>query len=278
MEKKIMKLTNKQVRSIILEELRQVLSENAAFFGNSFVEFKKRVDAGEPALQVAEEVLYRLGEGSTRIVYGFPDNSTIVLKVINTTQPVVDMEKGEDKYGFTKQHKLTSNQNEADLQMQQQYPGIFPKSYEVAKDFSWIVTERVEPMDHLELLSYFGLPSYVDKNLYKKIIRQAVNMVKDELRESSTHEIDSFKTFQQPEEPTRTQAPKHIRPQSNLNSQTTDDLVRQLVSNKAAKGILQTAAALQIPATELTAKNLGISTFGKPHVVILDASLWEDRQ
>jgi hypothetical protein len=52
-----MKLTNKQVRSIILEELRQVLSENAAFFGNSFVEFKKRVDAGEPALQVAEEVL-----------------------------------------------------------------------------------------------------------------------------------------------------------------------------------------------------------------------------
>jgi hypothetical protein len=173
---------------------------------------------------------------------------------------------------------LTSNQNEADLQMQQQYPGIFPKSYEVAKDFSWIVTERVEPMDHLELLSYFGLPSYVDKNLYKKIIRQAVNMAKDELRESSSHEADDLKTFQQEEEPTRTQAPKHIRPQSNLNSQTTDTLVRQLVSNKTAKGILQTAAALQIPATELTAKNLGISTFGKPHVVILDASLWEDRQ
>ena len=37
-------------------------------------------------------------------------------------------------------------------------------------------------------------------------------------------------------------------------------------------------AALQIPATELTAKNLGISTFGKPYVVILNASLWKDGQ
>lgn len=273
-----MKLTNMQIRRIIIEELEQVLSENAAFFGEAFTQFKNRVDAGEPALQVAEQVLYRLGEGSTRIVYGFPDNPTIVLKVINTTQPVVDMEKGEDKYGFTRKHKIVSNQNEADLQMQQQYPGIFPKSYEVAKDFSWIVTERVESMDHLELLSHFGLPSYVDKNLYKKIITQAVNMEKGELREDSTYNVDSFKTLQKPDEPTRTQAPKHIKPQANLNSYSTDDLVRKLLSNKEAKKIIQTAAALQIPATELTAKNLGISTFGKPHVVILDASLWEDRQ
>ena len=164
-----MRLSNKQVRNIIVEELRQVLSENAAFFGESFTEFKDRVDAGEPALQVAEEVLYQLGQGSTRIVYGFPDNPTIVLKVINTTHPIVDKDSGEDMYGFTKQNKLVSNQNEADLQMQQQYPGVFPKSYEVAKDFSWIVTERVDPMDHQELLSHFGLPSYVTPSLYKKI-------------------------------------------------------------------------------------------------------------
>ena len=37
MEKKNMKLTNKQVRSIIVEELHQVLSENAAFFGEHLI-------------------------------------------------------------------------------------------------------------------------------------------------------------------------------------------------------------------------------------------------
>ena len=34
-------------------------------------------------------------------------------------------------------------------------------------------------------------------------------------------------------------------------------------------------AELGIPPREISPKNLGISQFGKPHLVILDASLWE---
>ena len=60
------------------------MKENLSYFGNAFIEFKNRVDAGEDALSVADDVLYPLGEGSTRVVFGFPDNQDIVLKVINT--------------------------------------------------------------------------------------------------------------------------------------------------------------------------------------------------
>lgn len=280
-----MKLTNKQVRNIILEELRQVLSENVDFFGASFVEFKERVEAGEPALQVAEELLYQLGEGSTRIVYGFSDNPTIVLKIINTTHAIVDMDKGEDKYGFTKKHKVVSNQNEADLQMQQQYPKVFPRTFEVAGDYSWILAERVEPMNHSEMLDEFGLPRFVNKKLYKKIAGSAVRIMKGKLMENSSRKVDSFQTFYPAEateedEPSGTQAPKFNKPpeKPEPNIYSTQYLLKKLLENESAKNIFYAAAALDIPSSELTAKNLGISTVGTPHMVILDASLWEDRQ
>ncbi len=118
-----------------------------------FVEFKERVEAGEPALQVAEELLYQLGEGSTRIVYGFSDNPTIVLKIINTTHAIVDMDKGEDKYGFTKKHKVVSNQNEADLQMQQQYQGQVPP--EVQQQIQDKMAEEVA-LDVAEMTELFA--------------------------------------------------------------------------------------------------------------------------
>ena len=280
-----MRLSNKQVRTIIVEELRQMMSENAAFFGEAFTQFKDRVDASEPVLQVAEQVLYRLGEGSTRIVYGFPDNPTIVLKVINTSHPIVDKDKGEDKYGFTRKHKVVSNQNEADLQMQQQYPKVFPRTFEVADDYSWILAERVEPMNHSEMLNEFGLPRFVNKKLYKKIANAAVGIMKGKLMENSSRKVDSFQTFYPTEdteedEPSGTEAPKFNKPpdDSAPDIYSTQYLLKKLLENESAKNIFYAAAALDIPSSELTAKNLGISTVGSPHMVILDASLWEDRQ
>ena len=68
---------------LIFENWRRYLTEDASYFGDSFVQFKERVEAGEHPLKVARETLEYIGKGSTRIVFGFPDNSTQLLKVIN---------------------------------------------------------------------------------------------------------------------------------------------------------------------------------------------------
>ena len=51
-----------------------------------------------------------------------------------------------------------------------------------------------------------------------------------------------------------------------------------MTTNKQARKVFRAAAELGIPAIEMTAKNLGtVNRNGKQEVVILDASLWEDR-
>lgn len=272
---------------LIFENFKKNLAENLSYFGNSFVEFKNRVDSGEDPLNVAEDILYPLGEGSTRVVFEFPDNQDFVLKVINTKNPELD--KGEDKFGFTKKHKTVSNQNEVDFQIHQAYPGLFPKAYERSPDFSWILTERVSPMDHQEMLQYFGLPPLVNKRAYKNLAAHAVNAFKEKIGiNESSIKNDSFKTippqFQKPE-PSKTIPPQFQKPMPPVKSSSKknnpyskENLINILTTNPQSKKIFLAAAELGIPATEMTAKNLGtVDRNGKKEVVILDASLWEDR-
>lgn len=274
---------------LIFENWRRSLKENLSYFGNAFVEFKNRVDSGEDALTVADEILYPLGEGSTRVVFGFPDNLDIVLKVINTRNPELD--GGEDKYGFNRKHKTVSNENEVDFQIHQEYPGLFPKGYERAKDYSWIVTERVDPMDHQEMLQLFGLPPLVNKRAYKKLAGHAVRHFKKDLGiEESSRGKDSFNTLPPqggPAEPSRTLAPQGEAPQrqpevtpipKSTNPYARENLLNILTTNLQSRKVFRAAAELKIPAEEMTAKNLGtVNRGGKQEVVILDASLWEDR-
>ena len=154
---------------LLMENWRSFLKEDINYFGKTFVEFKRRVDAGEHPLKVAEELLVSLGKGSTRKVFGFPDNDSHLLKVINV-DIVGDEEYWDPSYrhpttGFDRRHKTVSNENEADLKMQQRYPNVFPRTYEVADDFSWILAERVKPLTHDELFDILGLP---DKMTFHK--------------------------------------------------------------------------------------------------------------
>lgn len=274
---------------LIFENWKRCLKENLSYFGNAFVEFKNRVDSGEDALTVADEILYPLGEGSTRVVFGFPDNHDIVLKVVNTKNP--DLGGGEDKYGFTMKHKSVSNENEVDFQIHQEYPGLFPKGYERAKDYSWIVTERVDPMDHQEMLQLFGLPPLVNKKAYRKLAGHAVRAFKQELGiMESSRGADSLQTLAPQgggSESSRTLAPiggwqkpePEVTPiQKKVNPYARENLLKIMTTNKQARKVFRAAAELGIPAIEMTAKNLGtVNRNGKQEVVILDASLWEDR-
>ena len=71
----------------ILNEWRKFLNENAAYFGDKFVEFKRATESNDEPLDIAYKLsLRRVGEGSSRVVFELSDNKDFVLKIINTHQ------------------------------------------------------------------------------------------------------------------------------------------------------------------------------------------------
>ena len=256
---------------LIFENWRKFIKEDIGYFGDSFVEFKKRVDAGEHPLKVARETLQPVGKGSTRIVYGFPDNKTHLLKIIN-----VEIIGDEEAYaadfrnpmtGFDRKHKVVSNENEADLEMQSRYPNVFPRSYEYSPDYSWILTERVQPVLPAQLADIFNIPEELlhlqSRKDYRQVLEIALAKMKGHLG------LNEGSTFQMEPDRERKVDPETLRMQE-LHAHAD-----AILSDKHNRQIFRAVAELGIPPRELTPKNLGISQFGHPHLVILDASLWE---
>jgi hypothetical protein len=272
---------------LIFENWKRYLAESMSYFGKSAQNFQELIDQGVDPLTAANKALFKLGEGSTRVVYGFHDNQDIVLKVVNTNFQPVDGDR--DEHGFTKKNKVVSNQNEVNWEILQQYRDVFPKAYERADDYSWIMIERVDPLEHQEMLSYFGLPSLVNKKAYIKLVAHVMNVIKGNigLQETSTIGKDSMPTlapvFDGPTivDPSKTKtmakdnAPAPVR-KPGLYSK--ENLTNILLNSPQAMRVLDTAVKLGMPARELKAKNLGTAIRnGKTQVIILDASLWEDR-
>lgn len=256
---------------LIFESWRKFLKEDIGYFGDSFVEFKERTDAGEHPLKVAQETLDYIGKGSTRMVYGFPDNKTHLLKIIN-----VEIIGDEEAYpadfrnpftGFDRKHKSVSNENEADLNMQSRYPNIFPRSYEYAEDFSWILTERVQPIDSKTLAELFNVPEELLLSENRKDYRQVLDIALADTKGRLQMNEDS--TFQLDPERERAIDPEMAK------RQELQSYADAILSDKHNRQLFRAVAELGIPPRELLPKNLGISNFGQPHLVILDASLWE---
>ncbi len=143
-----MRIKRSQIIRLICESVAE------SYFGKGFVLFKNRVSEGEDALEVAADMLQRLGQGSTRIVFGFTDNPGIVLKIINWNE-----EAGVNPdTGFVRDQMIDSNRWESDLKMQQKYANVFPRTFEHADDFSWIIAEKVKPVaSYEELFQLMGL-------------------------------------------------------------------------------------------------------------------------
>ena len=73
----------------------------------------------------------KIGEGSFRAVYALPDNPNYVMKI------------ADELWGDADTKDM--NKQEADKFAQTGYPDLLPKVYDTAKDYSWIVVERVRP-------------------------------------------------------------------------------------------------------------------------------------
>ena len=256
---------------LLFENWRRFIKEDISYFGKLFVEFKKRVDAGEHPLKVAREILQPIGIGSTRVVFGFPDNKTHLLKIVN-----VEIIGDEEAYpadfrnpltGFDRKHKAVSNENEADLKIQSRYPNIFPRSYEYSPDYSWILAERVQPLDGKELSEIFNVPEELlskgNRKDYMQVLQIALDKVKGHLG------INEGSTFQMDPDRERKIDPETLRMQELYAH------ADAILSDKHNRAMFKAVAELGIPHRELLPKNLGISKFGQPHLVILDASLWE---
>jgi len=268
-----MKLTKKSLLEIIEKSL---LLEYPEYFGKKFIEFKQRFEAGEPALLVARDILDQIGAGSTRVVFSFSDNPAYVLKVINTEVPMG--KDSEDIHGFTRRHKLQSNQWEADLTMQQLYPDIFPRTFEVADDFTWILSERVTPLKSFqELLNAINLGDEVfgagriGKIQFQAIIELAIESLKPGENEAKQmiSEIMLMEAFDS--DPTLKMNPDRGRsPGMNLFKSR----IIKVLSNVHVRKMLRAMGELDIPSREFSAKNLGVSEIsGK--LMLLDASLWK---
>ena len=273
-----MKLTKRLLLEIIKKSL---IVEYSEYFGKKFIDFKKRFNDGEPALLVARELLEQIGAGSTRVVFGFSDNPTAVLKVINTEVPMG--KDAEDIHGFTRRNKLQSNQWEADLTMQQLYPDIFPRTFEVSQDYSWILSERVKPLKGFQdLLDAINLGDEVFSGgrigniQFQAVVELAIEALKpgDSQAKRMISEIMLIESYDP--DPTLEMDPEDKR-NSSIGMNLFKRRIIKLLSSPHVRKMLRAMGELEIPSREFSFKNLGISEIsGK--LMLLDASLWKPHE
>ena len=285
----VIRLSIKDLKSLIFEEV------GSAYFGDSFLEFKKKTEQGEFAFDVLRDMgakVKYVGEGSTRFVYQFKDNPDIVIKIINWPKG----RNPEDKVwsGFKKSHMIDSNKWESDLLIQQRYADVFPRTFEVAKDYTWILSEMVDPVKHYgELFDIMGIDNSIFSSnkrvfnmLFKELIEDCIKIFQDP--DSSVRKIifssnllsesSALPTYNFDDDPTKKDDTRRVEKENNQTFspfyRSYLETIKKIVTNKQNAKILGAMGALKIPPREFSPKNLGISRISKK-LVILDASLWE---
>jgi len=219
--------------------------EQKGYFGQEFEEFKSRSEQGEEPLQLARDMGWeQIGEGSTRTIFAIPGNE-FVLKV---AQPV-------ESRGFEMVHAIDSNKAEANNLMNTKYPLIFPKVYERAPGYEWIVQERVRPItDRFDIEDYFFIYG-LDLRLSHLPFSLALDLAATEIRggdiDNTLGELGaSFSNF----------------------AGTYRNLKKDRTFNELASAI----AEFNIVPTEIRPGNVGfVKRDGKDQFVILDASIFD---
>jgi len=295
----------------ILNEWRKFLNENAAYFGDKFVEYKTLVDeGGDPLWSAYKAQLKEIGRGSTRIVFELPDNNDFVLKIINKEEisktPGQDpnQEDIEDRHGFTIQNKRNANMYEADIKIQIENPSLFPKSAEHAEDYSWILVEKVEQLTKQEFRELLNLPGDMksitilalasmiieawqnkenkDHYSHRYVAEAAETFNLDDFDEEESDistsmnvEMDDYESS----DDDKTMKMSNINNDKRENGiEITKQNIRSILGNTQAVRILSLMAKYNIQATEFKASNLGISKLNGGKIVMLDTSMWDDKE
>jgi len=298
--------------NLLREYVRMILEDSdSEYFGAPFVEFKQRIENGEDPLDVADEILTYVGKGSTRVVYGIPGNNDQVVKIVNTRVASHPDRDDMDIHSFSKLQKQYSNLWESDLEMQQKYPNVFPRTYEASTDGSWILAERVLPLngDKSRFFEILGLSSQDVQNINADAWQMMIELIKEHIvnENDPSHyshkyvlEEAVYETFAddstyvndidgssgildadtQPISQDDTSSSFKVSDKTDEKPYGYDMInrrIKAILSNPHHRGIIKAMAELGIPAREFTPKNVGISNLGGEHLVILDASLWSEK-
>ena len=163
------------------------------------------------------------------------------------------------------------------MTMQQLYPDIFPRTFEVAKDYSWILSEKVKPLNNFnELLDNINLG---DESFsagrhgniqFQAIIEMAVDAVRPG-ENAAKKMISEVMLFEMEDlDPTLKTDPNRPLRGKNLFKRR----IMKVLSDQHLRKMFRAMGELDIPSREFSAKNLGISAIsGK--LMLLDASLWK---
>ena len=117
---------------LILENWRNYLAEGEAQYFPWLKEIQATDDFDEIQAILESERFKKLGDGSFRAVYqpvGDPDH-------------VIKMVHEPDDYKM--------QMNEDDFNTAKRYPLIFPRAYAHADDFSWVVIEKITPINRMD--------------------------------------------------------------------------------------------------------------------------------
>tara|TARA_B100000900_G_scaffold391772_1_gene386689 strand:+ start:6647 stop:7489 length:843 start_codon:yes stop_codon:yes gene_type:complete len=275
---------------ITLHQLKKLIREYSEFFGNEFMRFKNAHAEGQHPLTAAYENLIELGSGSTRVVFEFTDNKSQVLKVINSPEnSYIDAGGEDERTGFSRKNMIDSNIWESDLKMQMLYPDIFPRTFEVSPDRSWILAERVDPINRDTFIKMIGLegegikPGYLGNIKMQALIALATMYFKERGNPSTKSVVDAVGVIKENEtlthimtnnRPGRESTPKA---KGSILTKTVIRRLRKMLADPHMRKIYSAMAELGIPPREFSPKNLGISRISRK-LMILDASLWEEHR
>ena len=203
----------------------------------------------------------KLGAGSFRSVFTIPDNPNLVLKIVganydakNQTSRAMEMNRKEAHGSF----QTTSE--------------LVPKVYDSAKDYFWIISEKVTPLEKWsEMLEFFPVwNKLVDEGLYKdwqpEPVLEFIALFGELIKEKLDHHAIKymiFRALQKKYDSVGTAEP--------IVEREADLIVKNLINNSMFARIRDLLAQFDLPSWDIRPHNVGYATRnGKKQFVVLD--------
>lgn len=128
------------MKFIINERQEKLLIKEFMQFGFSLGTLDSIKDYNERIKYCREFLQNEIGSGLSRIVFELDDER--VLKLAKDEKQIYQNE-GEVK---------------TTTRLNKEFPNLFPRIFSYAKDYSWIITERVLPFQHEDCIALLGIP------------------------------------------------------------------------------------------------------------------------
>jgi len=271
---------------LLMEKFNRYLTEGfdeENFYGEGFNDFKQKVESGENVVGAAVDSFGApIGQGSTRLVFDM--GGDFILKTINVSAVGQPDPNVSDMTGFNLAHKTKANEFEKDMTIQQNFPDVFPRSYESADDNTWLVVEKVKPFaGNEELYRYLEFHEPFKKSDLLPARDLAYRFIKEEIEgtnhnyetgylSESTLKLGSTRTA-----PLAAAKPKGAPVKPNIPTYalpTYIQMAKAMVDHPQMRKIIRAAVLMDVPSRELKGNNFGIS-FVSNKLVMLDMSLWD---